>query len=210
MTTKSIFFLTGVAIAFVSLCLFLGATAPQIPGAPASPEVSEKVSADAPEMRGVGREPLKVEPVSDPAPVVSEYYRADVPLDETEQAYLYDAAEEFGVPYELALAVVWRETEFKNSIGDGGASYGYMQVQPRWWSDLAAELGVSDLLDPEGNFRTGCAILAMYLEKYGGTHKALMAYNCGEPKASRLWSSGVTSTEYSESVVAYAAALRKE
>ena len=88
--------------------------------------------------------------------------------------------------YPLMLALVERETHFKNEIGDGGNSYGYCQIQPRWWSKTAESIGVTDLMDPSGNFRTGCAVLTHLLGVYGcgNLTDALTAYNTGHGGAS--------------------------
>ena len=93
--------------------------------------------------------------------------------------------------YELALAVIEQETGFRNLVGDGGDSVGYMQIQRRWWSELMADIGAEDLTDPVDNFRTGCAILQELLDKYESTEDALSAYNTGKPG----------STKYSRSVL---------
>ena len=50
------------------------------------------------------------------------YFRDDVPLSYEDQDYLHTACEEAGVPYALALAVIQRETSFRNIVGDDGAS----------------------------------------------------------------------------------------
>lgn len=109
-----------------------------------------------------------------------------VPLSYEEQEALYGACEEFSVDYPLMLALIERETRFKNEIGDGGNSYGYCQIQPRWWSKTAESIGVTDLMDPAGNFRTGCAVLTHLLGVYGcgNLTDALTAYNTGHGGAS--------------------------
>lgn len=114
------------------------------------------------------------------------YFRDDIPLGVFEQRLLYSAAEEFGVPYTLALAVVERETNYRNITGDGGDSIGYMQVQPRWHSERMEEIGAYDLTDPKDNFRTGCSYLGELLSKYDGDEtNALTAYNSGKGGTSR-------------------------
>lgn len=110
----------------------------------------------------------------------SGYFREDVPLDGDTQALLRAACEETSISYELALAVIRQETEFRNITGDDGRSVGYMQVQRRWHEDRMARLGVTDLTDPYGNFRVGCDYLAELLEKYP-LEEALTAYNSGKP-----------------------------
>ena len=108
------------------------------------------------------------------------YFVPEVPLSFDEQDFLHTACTESGVPYALALAVIERETQFQNLVGDDGASLGYMQVQERWHWDRMERLGVSDLMDPFGNFRVGCDFLAELLEKYP-VQEALTAYNSGSP-----------------------------
>lgn len=113
----------------------------------------------------------------------SGYFREDVPLDGDTQALLRAACEETGIPYELVLAVIRQETEFRNVVGDDGHSVGYMQVQRRWHEDRMARLGVTDLTGPYGNFRVGCDYLAELLGEYP-LEEALTAYNSGKPKKS--------------------------
>ena len=126
------------------------------------------------------------------SPAAEEYayipfpFSEDIPLSYEDQEALYGACEEFSVDYPLMLALIERETHFKNEIGDGGNSYGYCQIQPRWWSKTAESIGVTDLMDPAGNFRTGCAVLTHLLGVYGcgNLTDALTAYNTGHGGAS--------------------------
>lgn len=109
------------------------------------------------------------------------YYRDDVPLSYELQDFLQTACSEFGIRHELALAVIETETGFNNLVGDNGNSIGYFQIQPRWCGALMAEIGVTDLTEPYQNFRTGCAILRQWLDKYGNERDALTAFNSGHP-----------------------------
>ena len=113
------------------------------------------------------------------------YLREDIPLSYELQAMLYGACLEFEVPYELALAVIEQETNFRNVTGDDGASVGFMQIQERWWSGLMEEIGARDLTDPEDNFRTGCAIIRKLMDRHGSVEDALTAYNRGKPGQSK-------------------------
>ncbi|MPM07927.1 hypothetical protein SDC9_54238 [bioreactor metagenome] len=121
------------------------------------------------------------------------YFRRDIPLPFDEQDLLHTACEEFGVSYELALAVIRQETNFRNVLGDDGESAGYMQVQERWHKERMDRLGAEDLLDPYDNFRVGCSFLAELIGRYGDLQDALTAYNSGHPGES----------EYSRSVLKY-------
>lgn len=103
----------------------------------------------------------------------------DIPLTTEEKVLLQDACEEYEVPYALALAIIEKETNFRNMIGDGGASAGYMQVQQRWHHDRMDRLGVTDLLDPDSNFRVGLDYLSELYGTYGDWNMALTVYNMG-------------------------------
>lgn len=103
----------------------------------------------------------------------------DIPLTYEEQGWLQAACEEFDVPYALALGLIEKETTFRNIISDNGASAGYMQIQQKWHWDRMERLGVTDLLEPNGNFRVGCDFLAELYAKYNDWNMALTVYNMG-------------------------------
>lgn len=123
------------------------------------------------------------------------YLRDDVPLPYDLQDALHTACEEFGIRYELALAVIECETDFTATVGDGGESVGYFQIQPRWWGELMDEIGVNDPTDTPQNFRLGCAILAQLTELYGNEADALTAYNSGHPGNSEYASAVLEAAE---------------
>lgn len=111
---------------------------------------------------------------------IPEWYKEDIPLEPELQKALWDACQEFGVEYPLALAVIEQETGYQNLIGDDGDSIGYFQIQPYWWSDMMEQIGVDDLTDPAQNFRAGCAVLRYFLDiNDGSVSDALTAYNPG-------------------------------
>lgn len=89
------------------------------------------------------------------------------------------ACKEFDVPYALALGLIEKETVFRNVVGDDGASTGYMQIQQKWHWDRMERLGVTNLLEPNGNFRVGCDFLSELYGKYNDWSAALTAYNMG-------------------------------
>ena len=127
-------------------------------------------------------------------------YILDIPLSCELQEELHDACEEFGVDYYIMVALVDRETKFKNVMGDGGNSYGYCQIQPKWWYGLMCEIGATDLNVPKDNFRTACAIMAQLTQRYNSTEGALVAYNTGSYKGK--------STAYSREIMANAERYR--
>ena len=142
-----------------------------------------------------------VQIIEEPEAVPMEYdpVRDDIPLDAEIQHLLYKACGETGIRYELALAVIWQETDFRNVIGDGGESAGYMQVQEKWHSERMERLGVTDLLDPYGNFLVGLDFLAELLESHELTD-ALTRYNSGR----------TGNSQYAQSVLNYMKILTTE
>ena len=191
MTKHAAAYLASIALwgAFAGGVLYLKQPAPAPAPEPAEipPLVIEEAPIEEPEI-----EVKAVENVYDPV-------REDIPLDAETQRLLYPACLKTGIRYELALAVIWQETDFRNIMGDGGESFGYLQVQPRWHSERMERLGVSDLLDPYGNFLVGCDYLAELVGKYD-TEEALTAYNSGKPGNS----------EYAQSVLNYMKILTTE
>ena len=126
--------------------------------------------------------PVTEEPAAEPESAEPVYY--DIKLSRELQDTLRGVCEEAGVSFELALSVIWKETNYRNLTGDGGKSYGYMQVQPRWHSGRMEKLGVTDLMDPESNSRVGCDFLAELLSKYPLAN-ALAYYNSGSTRVNR-------------------------
>lgn len=115
----------------------------------------------------------------------------EIPLAAGLQEDLYSACEEFGIDYYIMVALIERETNFQNIMGDGGRSYGYCQIQKRWWSGLMKEIGATDLTVPKDNFRTACAILSYLMKLYDGDMTdALTGYNTGHGGSSQ-YASGI-------------------
>ena len=192
--TSAVFLL----LALYALCFFLGASLPvkaaEIPvqaQEAAHMETHAEAATYAPAPAIEPQEDMENENISK-ALYDSGYFRYDVPLDDETQAFLRAACDESGVPYELALAVIRKESTFQNIIGDSGDSVGYMQIQPRWHKERMERLGVTDLRVPFSNFRVGCDYLAELLERYP-LEDAMTAYNSGNPGKS----------DYAKDVISY-------
>lgn len=127
---------------------------------------------------------LITKPTPEPEPEETFRYYENISLEYELQELVWTACEETGCPYELALAVIFRESTYRNVNGDNGNSIGYMQIQPRWHQERMERLGVTDLSDPLSNFRVGCDLLAELIEKYGSVESALTCYNTGRPGTS--------------------------
>lgn len=145
---------------------------------------SEPVIVSAPETSSQDSplpSPTETEPTIETAPA-DDYIFYDVPLDLNTQKEIIKICSEFDLKYELILGVISVETDFRPElVGDGGDSFGLMQIQPKWWSEVMSREGVTDLLDPLQNIRCGCAIITELINKYGTEYGALQAYNTGLP-----------------------------
>jgi len=149
------------------------------------------------------------EPTPEPPPEPELLY--DVPLDDELQRYIREECEVQGVPFEIALALIARESTFRTGVVSETNDYGLMQINACNHEWLAEELGITDIMDPEQNVRAGLYILGGHFEKYKDPHLALMAYNMGERGAKEAWDEGSYSTNYSRGIVQAAGELiRKE
>ena len=126
------------------------------------------------------------------------YY--DVPLSEDLQDYIFDIAERYGVPSEVIIAVIQKESDYNQYAVGGCGEQGYMQIHPCNYETLHEELGVTDLFSAEQNILSGAYLLSTFFGRYDTINEALMCYNCGEAGANRLWKQGITETEYSKEV----------
>jgi hypothetical protein len=144
------------------------------------------------------------EPVTEPETVSQEtegqrfLHSDDIPLSYELQEVMQQACEDYGVPYALALAIAECESSF-NLDADNGTCWGLMQVHPINYDRLRG-LGIEPT-DYEGNIVAGVLLIGELLDKYGDQHKALMAYNCGEGGAAKLWQQGYYSSQYSRHVL---------
>lgn len=90
----------------------------------------------------------------------------DVPMSDELQRYIREQAERQDVPFEIALAVIERESSYQpDAVSDTG-DFGLMQINicnHRW---LYEELGITDVMDPEQNIEAGLYILGQAFQRY--------------------------------------------
>ena len=128
------------------------------------------------------------------------YY--DIPLDREQQDIVREISAEYGVPFELVLAVMQVESNFDVTAIGNGNCYGIMQIHKINHPALEKQLGITDWLSLSDNARAGCYMLGQLLDKYQDETRALMAYNMGEGAAKKAWNAGTRSTGYTEKVKA--------
>lgn len=106
----------------------------------------------------------------------------DIPLPAELQHGIRELADRYEVSFELVLAVIMTESSGKaDAVGDGGASVGLMQIQPKWYEDLITDTGLS-VDKPIENVELGIMILLGFIDENDGSlDRALKQYNSGNP-----------------------------
>ena len=124
-----------------------------------------------------------------------------IPLAAELQDYIVKKCEAVNIRPSVAFAMIYRESTYKaDAIGDGGNSFGLMQIQPKWHYERMVKLNCTNLLNPYHNVTVGIDYLAELILRYDGdTAKALVAYNRG--------SYAGTITEYADAVLSEAQRL---
>jgi hypothetical protein len=96
------------------------------------------------------------------------------------QAMIVAAADQLGVPENIALGIASHESGFnpnaENHNSNGTTDWGVMQLN----DTTVQTMGVSNPLDPQQNINAGVQLLANLLAQYGGNvYNALWAYASG-------------------------------
>ena len=124
-----------------------------------------------------GIEVVKYEPQND-------FYIAECNLSWEMQKVAYNACNDTGIPFNVALGLIEVESNFNAyAVNETTGCYGYCQLHPKYFpSDLS----------PEENITTGIKWLAMLYGNNGGNMaKALTIYNAGHDNGSRIYASKV-------------------
>lgn len=139
---------------------------------------------------------------TDTIPAIDEVFYYDIPLSKGLQQYIYDICSDKSVPITLVLAMIEHESRFNPEAVSPTDDYGLMQINEINLEWLGENYRCFDMLNPYQNVFCGVTIISQYINKYDGDyHKALMAYNMGDYGAKKAWQNGVTSTNYSTSIL---------
>lgn len=120
-------------------------------------------------------------------------------LDDELKNTMIDMCDKYDLPLALVLAVAEQESRFNPSEVSSTNDYGIMQINKVNFNWLR-EKGIEPL-DNKGNIEAGVLILSEAVKKYGDYGLALMAYNCGDTGAKRLWKKGIYSSKYSRATM---------
>lgn len=128
----------------------------------------------------------------------------DIPLSKNLQQYIFKQCEYDKDLYLIIISVIKTESDFdKDTVGIDGHDKGLMQVRDCNLESLQKKFGEVDLMDPYDNVKCGVYMFSQLYSKYEYKNLALMAYNCGEAGARKLWRREIYSTEYSRKVTEY-------
>ena len=135
--------------------------------------------------------------------IPEEYQRTGGYMPEKMQIYTYIVCKNYGVRYELVIALIERESGYVfDKVGDDGHSMGYMQVYEDYHKDRMERLNCTDLMNPYQNILVGVDYLAELIDKYGTQQDALTAYNYGQAGAYRhMWSKGIYVYDYNSTIM---------
>ena len=140
---------------------------------------------------------------ADKLPEMSEVVFFDVPLSHSLQRYIYEVCADEEVPVTLVMAMVEHESQFNPEIVSRTNDYGLLQINAVNHETLAEQYRTADMLNPYQNIFCGVKIIGSYVKQYDGDYtKALMAYNMGAYGAAKAQESGITSTSYTETILA--------
>lgn len=140
---------------------------------------------------------------ADKLPEMSEVVFFDVPLSHSLQRYIYEVCADEEVPVTLVMAMVEHESQFNPEVISKTNDYGLLQINAVNHETLAEQYRTADMLNPYQNIFCGVKIIGSYVKQYDGDYtKALMAYNMGAYGAAKAQESGITSTSYTETILA--------
>lgn len=132
--------------------------------------------------------------------------------NEKMQVYTYCVCKQYGVRYDLVVALIEKESGYKfDKVGDDGHSIGYMQIYEECHRDRMERLNVTDLTNPYQNVLVGIDYLSELIERYGTIQDALAAYNYGEQGAKQhLWKNGIYVYEYNQTIMSRMKEIEEE
>lgn len=131
----------------------------------------------------------------------------DVPLGEDLQDHIYDICEEYGIPPEIIIAQISRESCFNPEVVGAAGEVGYLQIHPVTVTFITGETGL-DVSDPRENISAGAWLLHYFIDRGYSLNEALICYNEGEGNASVLFDQGIYDTAYTADIYSIAASLR--
>lgn len=119
-----------------------------------------------------------------------------------------EAGQEFGICPELLEAIVEKESNCYIYAKNEDCC-GLCQISSKWHKERMADLGVTDIYDPEGNIRTAASYLAELFQENEDVVYCLMRYNMKKSTADQLYREGKF-TDYALTICDRSAQLERE
>lgn len=117
-------------------------------------------------------------PTPAPEPEAVIWVRYPVPLEDEMQRYINGLCAEKNIDPAIIYAVISMESDFQeDKLGDGGQSFGLMQIWQSEHTERCIRLGAWNLLDARSNVRVGIDYLAELIGWGYGLDYALSWYN---------------------------------
>ena len=161
-------------VCLICICMLCACTSKQ-----ETVDVEETVNVNEQSENSVNEsENPKESELTEEALVEQGYFNDLIPMDYDLQAELRAACDEFDVPFPLMVAIIDKESNFENIVGDSGNAEGYLQIWSYWCSNDMNKIGATDLMNPIDNFRTGCCLMSKNLQEHD-IYNALSIYNTG-------------------------------
>lgn len=145
---------------------------------------------------------ITMAPRSTPEPAAS-WTRYPVPLSDELQRHICEACRGTDIPAAVVMAMIAVETGGTwdtAAEGDGGRSFGLMQIKREDHEDRIERLGVFDLMDAYQSIDVGIDYLKELSAEGKPIEWVLMAYNGGPGDADKRWASGMVS-RYAQKVI---------
>lgn len=141
--------------------------------------------------------------------VVRESIFYDVPLSDDLQLFTQQCCKEYGIEYELVLAIIQVESSFNpDAYNYNSNCYGLMQINRINLPEVMGVLMIKDIFDPCENILSGVYLLKRCFDYADSTEFALMIYNCGLTGARELRLRGITESNYINKVLEAKANLK--
>jgi soluble lytic murein transglycosylase-like protein len=112
--------------------------------------------------------------------LVAKFRRSELAIRKFVELAWKEASKRNGVPPELLIAVMQKESSLRPSVESHYGAQGLMQVVRRWHPDKL--LPSESLFDPEVNIRVGAAVLEEYLDHADGSLTTALAKYSGNAR----------------------------
>tara|TARA_Y100000310_G_C20690511_1_gene821886 strand:- start:852 stop:2099 length:1248 start_codon:yes stop_codon:yes gene_type:complete len=118
--------------------------------------------------------------------------------------WIKEASQRFNVDENLIKAVIEVESDYNPQSCSKAEACGLMQLKKIAIKDLkegasskhCSGIVINDVFDPRQNINAGTCYLSYFMQKYGDTYSALVAYNIGPGALSNLKSQGLIPKEH--------------